>query len=66
QKLSIYGETCYDWKLRYSLNCQLTNMPHNLLIIDYGLHHSRSIHDAYVFQGTLLARNPKHLILHDH
>ena len=37
---------------------QLTIMPHNLLIIDYGLGHPRSVHDAYAFQGTLLARNP--------
>jgi hypothetical protein len=27
-------------------------MPHNLLIVDYGLGHPGSAHDSYAFQGT--------------
>jgi len=45
---------------------QLVVMPHNFLIVDYGLGHPGSVHDAYAFQGMYLARNPGHTILQDH
>jgi hypothetical protein len=41
-------------------------MPHNLLIVDYGLGHPGSVHDAYAFQGTRIASQPATLIPHDH
>ncbi|KIJ58650.1 hypothetical protein HYDPIDRAFT_102251, partial [Hydnomerulius pinastri MD-312] len=58
KKPSIYGETFYDRKSQYSLNCQLVIMPHNLLVVDYSLGHPGSVHDAYAFQGTQLAQHP--------
>lgn len=86
EKPSLYGETFYDRKSRYSLNCQVRKirtcvaswslkhqgavqivvMPHNLLIVDYGLGHPGSVHDAYAFQGTEMARNPEALIPEGH
>ena len=45
---------------------QLVIMPHDLRIVDYGLGHPGSVHDAHAFQGTRMARNPKALIPHDH
>ena len=32
-------------------------MPHNLLIVDYGLGYPGSIHDAYAFQGTEMGQD---------
>ncbi|KAF9227634.1 hypothetical protein BS17DRAFT_671420, partial [Gyrodon lividus] len=54
EKPLIYGEIFYDRKSKYSLNCQLVIMLHNLLIIDYGLGHPGSVHNTYTFQGTQL------------
>ncbi|KAF9229421.1 hypothetical protein BS17DRAFT_667367, partial [Gyrodon lividus] len=65
-KPNIYGETFYDQKSRYSLNCQLIIMPHNLLIVDYGLGHPGSIHNAYAFQGTHITSQPATLIPCNH
>jgi len=45
---------------------QLVVMPHNLLVVDYGLGHPGSVHDAYAFQGTQLAQRPVQLIPKDH
>ncbi|KAF8545964.1 hypothetical protein OG21DRAFT_1479735 [Imleria badia] len=66
EKPSSYGKTLYDRKSRYSLNCQIVVMPHNLLIINYGLDHPGSVHDAYAFQGTEMAQNPEALIPEGH
>ncbi|KIN96837.1 hypothetical protein M404DRAFT_162126 [Pisolithus tinctorius Marx 270] len=41
-------------------------MPHNLLVVDYGLGHPGSVHDAWVFQGTCIASRPGDLIPEDH
>jgi hypothetical protein len=41
-------------------------MPHNLLVVDYGLGHPRSVHNAYAFQGTEVAQNPEVLIPEGH
>jgi len=41
-------------------------MPHNLLVVDYGLGHPGSVHDAWAFQGTAVALDPKRMIPHDH
>jgi len=30
-------------------------MPHNLLVVDYGLGHPGSIHDTWAFQGSVAA-----------
>ena len=45
---------------------QLVIMPHNLRIVDYGLGHPGSVHDAYAFQGTQMGRNPEQVIPPDH
>ena len=45
---------------------QLTVMPHNLLVVDYGLGHPGSVHDAYAFQGTDIAKDPEGMILEGH
>ncbi|KIN97379.1 hypothetical protein M404DRAFT_47740, partial [Pisolithus tinctorius Marx 270] len=52
EKPHIFGEMFYDRKSRYSLNGQLIILPHNLLVMDYGLGHPGSVHDAWAFQGT--------------
>jgi len=41
-------------------------MPHDLCIVDYGLGHPGSVHDAYTFQGTQMAKNPDQAIPEDH
>jgi hypothetical protein len=41
-------------------------MPHNLCIVDYGLGHPGSVHDAYTFTEMYLANDPEGLILRDH
>jgi len=45
---------------------QLVIMLHNLRIVDYGLGHPGSVHDAYAFQGTRMGRNPEQIIPPDH
>ncbi|KIK12573.1 hypothetical protein PISMIDRAFT_33804, partial [Pisolithus microcarpus 441] len=65
-KPSIYGETFYDRKCNYSLNCQLVVMTHNLQIVNYGLGHLGSIHDAYAFQATRLAHEHKSVLPAEH
>ena len=41
-------------------------MPHNLLVVDYGLGHPGSVHDAYAFQGTEMAQDPEAQIPEGH
>ena len=41
-------------------------MLHNLFIVDYGLGHPRSVHDAYAFQGTRIAHEVEALIPENH
>ena len=41
-------------------------MLHNLFIVDYGLGHPRSVHDAYAFQGTRIAQEVEALIPENH
>ncbi|KIJ64804.1 hypothetical protein HYDPIDRAFT_55386, partial [Hydnomerulius pinastri MD-312] len=65
-KPGIYGETFFDRKSNYSLNCQLVIMPHNLMIVDYGLGNPGSVHDAYAFQGTRIAKYHATLIPEGH
>ncbi|KIN98358.1 hypothetical protein M404DRAFT_50976, partial [Pisolithus tinctorius Marx 270] len=44
----------------------LVIMPHNLLVVDYGLGHPGSIHDTWAFQGTHIASRLGDLIPEDH
>ena len=37
-------------------------MPHNLLVVDYGLGHPGSVHDAHAFLGTRIAQDPEGMI----
>ena len=41
-------------------------MLHNLFIVDYGLGHPGSVHDAYAFQGTHIAQNAEDLVSEGH
>ena len=41
-------------------------MLHNLFIVDYGLGHPGSVHDAYVFQRTWFAQEAEALIPENH
>ncbi|KAF9222989.1 hypothetical protein BS17DRAFT_836590 [Gyrodon lividus] len=42
-KPTLHGETFYDHKSNYSLNCQLVILPHNLLIADYQNNFNQSV-----------------------
>ena len=84
QKPGYFGETFYDRKSTYSMNCQvrtvrvekqsglsesiwqLVIMLHNLRIIDYGLGHPGSVHDAHAFLGTWVVQDPAGMIPPDH
>ncbi|EGO00793.1 hypothetical protein SERLA73DRAFT_159462 [Serpula lacrymans var. lacrymans S7.3] len=46
---SHYGEMFFDRKSNYSLNSQITILPHNFKIVDYGLGHMGSTHDSSAF-----------------
>ncbi|KAF9224255.1 hypothetical protein BS17DRAFT_795716 [Gyrodon lividus] len=65
-KPTLHGETFYDRKSNYSLNCQLVILPHNLLIADYGLGLPGSVHDAYAFQHTRTSREHAELLGDQH
>lgn len=41
-------------------------MPYNLLVVDYGLGHPGSIHNAYIFQRIESVRDPDGVILKGH
>jgi hypothetical protein len=41
-------------------------MLHNLFIVDYGLGHPGSVHNAYEFQGTHIAQNAEDLVPEGH
>ncbi|KIJ05356.1 hypothetical protein PAXINDRAFT_93582 [Paxillus involutus ATCC 200175] len=66
EKPGLYGETFYNRESRYSLNCQVVVMPHNLIIMDYALGHPGSVHDAWAFQGTHITSNPPTFIPCNH
>ncbi|KIK72709.1 hypothetical protein PAXRUDRAFT_180066 [Paxillus rubicundulus Ve08.2h10] len=81
-KPSMHGETFFDCKSNYSLNCQasichvlvfplhwnidLFSILHNLLIADYGLGLPGSVHDAYAFQHTRTSREHAELLGDQH
>ncbi|EGO30651.1 hypothetical protein SERLADRAFT_345039 [Serpula lacrymans var. lacrymans S7.9] len=65
QKPSHFGETFFDRKSNYSLNCQAIILPHNLKIIDYGLGHIGSTHDSSAFQDTLTSQKHKDFLNED-
>lgn len=41
-------------------------MPHNLLVVNYGLGNLESAHDAYAFQGTEISKDLEGLISDGH
>jgi len=41
-------------------------MPHNLLVVDYGLGHPGSVHDAWAFRGTRITSDPAEFIPQGH
>ncbi|KIK14091.1 hypothetical protein PISMIDRAFT_117640, partial [Pisolithus microcarpus 441] len=58
EHLGMFGDSFYDRKSQFSLNCQAIIMPHNLMIVDYSLGQPGSIHDAYAFRGTRIFQDP--------
>ena len=40
-------------------------MPHNILIVDYGLGHPGSAHNSYVFRGTQIYQEHDTLLADD-
>ncbi|EGO19335.1 hypothetical protein SERLADRAFT_411810 [Serpula lacrymans var. lacrymans S7.9] len=42
-----------------TLNAQITTLPHNLKIVDYGLGHTGSIHDLSAFRDTTIYQTPE-------
>ena len=60
------------WGLVYHISAswlmlmQLTVMLHNLLVVDYGLGHPGSVHDAYAFQGMDIVKDPEGMIPEGH
>ena len=55
-----------QWVILQHIGQQIVVMPHNLWIVDYGLGHPGSVHDAYVFQGTEMAKDPESTIPEGH
>ncbi|KAL1671979.1 hypothetical protein EV122DRAFT_225588, partial [Schizophyllum commune] len=45
-KPGLHGEAWYDKNKDYSLDAQIIGLPHNLLIVDYTLGHTGSVHDS--------------------
>jgi hypothetical protein len=68
QKPGLHGEAWFDKNKNYSIDCQvrefssqpaytdsalqIISMPQNLLIVDYSLGHTGSVHDAWAFRST--------------
>lgn len=48
------------------IRVQVVVMVHNLFIVDFGLGHPGSVHDAHAFQGTHIAQEPDELIPEGH
>jgi hypothetical protein len=64
----LHGEAWFDKNKNYSIDCQVCDhrfpfellthafqiicLPHNLLIVDYSLGHTGSVHDAWAFRST--------------
>ncbi|EGO26454.1 hypothetical protein SERLADRAFT_360716 [Serpula lacrymans var. lacrymans S7.9] len=59
QKPGHHGETFFDRKSNYSLSAQITTLPHNLKIVDYGLGHTGSVHDLSAFCDTAIYQTPE-------
>jgi hypothetical protein len=68
QKPGLHKEAWFDKNKNYSINCQVRDhlfpfeqlthafqiicLPHNLLIVDYSLGHTGSMHDTWAFRST--------------
>jgi hypothetical protein len=68
QKPGLHGEAWFDKNKNYSIDCQvcdskrshwiltytlqIISLPQNLLIVDYSLGHTGSVHDAWAFRST--------------
>jgi hypothetical protein len=70
QRPGLHGDAWFDKNRSYSLDCQvcfyafvccchltcqqLVTLPNSLLIVDYGLGHTGSVHDSMAFRNTLV------------
>jgi len=57
QKPGLHGEAWYDKNKNYSIDCQIISLPQSLLIVDYSLGHTGSVHDAFAFRSTRTSKN---------
>jgi len=73
QKPGLHGEAWFDKNKNYSIDCQvccerssgvvltyalqIISLPQSLLIVDYSLGHTGSVHDAWAFQSTRTFKN---------
>lgn len=52
QKPGLHGEAWFDKNKDYSSDAQIVATPHNLMIADYSLGHTGSVHDSLAFRST--------------
>ncbi|KAJ7085305.1 hypothetical protein C8R44DRAFT_594675, partial [Mycena epipterygia] len=46
QRPGLHGDAWFDKNKDYSLDGQILALPNNLLIVDYGIGHTGSVHDS--------------------
>jgi len=52
QRPGLHGDAWFDKNKNYSLDGQILALPNNLMIVDYGVGHTGSVHDSLAFQST--------------
>ncbi|KAF8225155.1 hypothetical protein L208DRAFT_1307587 [Tricholoma matsutake] len=45
----LHGDAWFDKDSEYSIDCQLVMTPHNLMIVNYSVGHTGSVHDSWAF-----------------
>src|SRR5712691_1948612 len=78
QRPGLHGDAWFDKNRSYSLDCQvcfypfpcycnltcrqLVTLPNSLLIVDYGLGHTGSVHDSMAFRTTHIFRQHEQIL----
>jgi DDE superfamily endonuclease len=77
QRPGLHGDAWFDKNRSYSLDCQvrshvfvccnltchqLTILPDSLIIMDYGLGHTGSVHDSTAFRNTLMFKEHERIL----
>ncbi|KAF8236445.1 hypothetical protein L208DRAFT_1251442 [Tricholoma matsutake] len=52
QRPGLHGNAWFDKDGAYSIDCQFITTPHNLMIADYSVGHTGSVHDSWAFRST--------------